>query len=725
MILFRRSVLAVACAQVIFAHAAQAQSTLDAKAASPSTGEVEHVLVTMPLHKGVAETALPFTVLSGEELRRNAAATIGDTLANLPGMTNASFGPGVGQPVIRGQQGPRVRVLQNGTSSADAARASQDHANAVEALLADTVEVLRGPSTLLYGGGAIGGVVNVLDNRIPTSLAEAPTGGIEYRHDTASSMDVVVGRFDTSSGPFALHIDAMHRDFDDLEIPGYAALEGVDEHDDDHDEDHGEDHDDDHEEGEHEEGERGRIGNTAGQASSFTLGGSYHFDKGFFGMSVSRLENEYGLPEGSHDHEHEDEHDEDHDEDHDEEHEGEEEEGGIILDMEQTRYDMALHLHDALPGIEIARTFVTYTDYEHAEIEGSGEVGTLYGNENLEARVELVHKSIGGFDGVIGFQASDGEFSAIGEEAFIPITDQREFGVFFVEDYHVHDRLLFEFGARIDSADRDPGAAGENQDFTAFSASASALRELNDEWTLGVALARAERAPTIEELFSNLGNDFDSLVIHAATGAYEVGNTDLDTEVSNNVDVSLRWKGEKHFASVQVYYNDFTDYINLVNTGIEIDEDPVREFVQEDAEFYGIEFDSRWALGEFAGGALRADVFGDFTYGELSNGDDVPRMPPRRLGARLAWDSASWSLWMRVLDAAEQDRAGMNETDTDGFTRWDAGAEYLADWGGQTLKLFLNVNNLTDEEIRLSTSFLRNVAPEAGFGVEAGIRLQF
>lgn len=231
---FSRSVLVVACAQAIFVSSAQSQN----QAPSDQTqiaGPVEHVLVTIPLHKEVAETALPFTVLSGEALRRNVATTIGDTLGSLPGVSNASFGPAVGQPVIRGQQGPRVRVLQNGVASADAARASQDHANGVEAMLADSVELLRGPSTLLYGGGAIGGVVNVLDNRIPTTLDSEASGGLEYRHDTASSLDSVVGRYDGSVGNFAFHVDAVVRDFDDLEIPGFASLE-VDDHDEEHEE---------------------------------------------------------------------------------------------------------------------------------------------------------------------------------------------------------------------------------------------------------------------------------------------------------------------------------------------------------------------------------------------------------------------------------------------------------------------------------------------------------
>lgn len=714
---FKRCALAVACAEVFSISAAQGQSAGSAGLSSPDM--IEHVLVTTPLHKETAETALPFTVVSGAELRRAASATIGDTLSNMPGITNASFGPGVGQPVIRGQQGPRVRVLQNGTTAADASKASQDHANAVEALLATSIEVLRGPSTLLYGGGAIGGVVNVLDNRIPTSMPEESSGAVGYRHDTASSMDVLVGKFEGSAGNFAFHVDAMMREFDDLEIPGMAALD--DDHDDDHDEDH-DDHDDDHDH-EDEEAPNGIVPNTAGEASSFTFGSSYHFDSGFVGLSVSRLENEYGLPEGSHDHDHDEDHDDEHEgEDHDEH--DEEEEGGILLDMEQTRYDALIHWHDIAPGIEVARGFLTYTDYEHAEIEGNGEVGTLYANESLEGRLELVHKNFAGFDGVVGIQTSAGEFSAIGEEAFIPTTDYQEFGVFLVEDYHT-EAWIFEFGLRYDTEERDPSTFSGSQRFNAFSGSLSGLWNVNEEWQLGLAASRSERAPSIEELYSNLGNDFDSLVLHAATGAFEIGNPDLDTEVSRNIDLSLRWTREGNYASLQVYYNDFDDFINLVNTGFESGDDPVRAFEQSDAEFVGLEFDSEFILGEIAGGSWHVGVFGDLTRGELANGEDVPRLPPLRLGLRLGWDSQRLSLWTRVLDAAEQDRAGANEEETAAYTRWDAGVNYRFDSFAQGIELFATLNNITDEEIRLATSFLRDVAPEQGFGVEAGLRLNF
>lgn len=723
---FKQCALAVACAEALSISVARAQGTQDPSTAPPGPrgAVIEHVLVTTPLHKETAETALPFTVLTGSELRRSVGATIGDTLSNMPGVSNASFGPGVGQPVIRGQQGPRVRVLQNGTTSADASKASQDHANAVEALLANSIEVLRGPSTLLYGGGAIGGVVNVLDNRIPTAMPEEPAGSVGYRHDTASNMDVLVGKFEGGVGNFAFHVDAMTRDFDDLEIPGMAALdddhmhEGEDHDDhDDHDDDHGDEHGD-------EEAPNGIVPNTAGEASSFTFGSSYHFDSGFVGLSVSRLDNEYGLPEGSHDHAHDDEHEGEEHEGEDHDHDEEEEEGGILLDMKQTRYDALVHWHDLVPGIEVARGFLTYTDYEHAEIEGNGEVGTLYANESLEGRLELVHKNFAGFDGVVGLQTSAGEFSALGEEAFIPTTDYEEFGLFLVEDYHT-ENWIFELGLRYDTEQRDPSTIAGSQRFNAFSGALSGLWQVANDWQLGLAVSRSERAPSIEELYSNVGNDFSDLVIHAATSAYEIGNPDLDTEVSRNVDLSLRWTQGGHYASVQLYYNEFDDFINLVNTGLEIDEDPVRAFEQSDAEFMGIEFDSEFTVGEFAGGSVYLGFFGDVTQGELANGDDVPRLPPLRLGARLGWESDRLSFWTRVLDAAEQDRPGANESETAAYTRWDAGADYRLDAFGQGFELFVTLNNITDEEIRLSTSFLRDVAPEQGFGMEAGLRVNF
>ena len=653
--------------------------------ALPTDMPMEHVLVSVPIHKKVANTALPVTVLSGDNLRRQAGATIGETLSNSPGLANASFGPGVGQPVIRGQAGPRVTVLQNGTSSADASNISADHAVSVEPLLADSVEVLRGPATLLYGGGAIGGVVNVLDNRIPTTEITSLQGGAEYRHDTASSGDNLVARLEGGNGAFAFHLDGLKRSWDNVEIPSSATGEDESDH----------------------------IENSDGETSAYTLGGSYHIGQGFFGLAVNQLENEYGIPPGSHGHHEEEDHPDDDDE-------------NIRIDVEQTRYDAAVHLHQPLAGIDVFRGFLTYTDYAHVELEGS-EIGTRYDNESWETRLEMVHTPFGEFHGSLGLQASGGKFSAIGEEAFIPATESSELGIFLVEDFHLN-RFTLEGGLRVDWVERDPDSIqARKSDFTAYGISGSLLIDLSNSWQFGLALMRAERAPTTEELFSNVEsiNPAD-WVVHAATQSIELGDANLDTEVSNNVDLSLSWVLDQHQISINAFYNNFSKYVGLTSTGVELDDIPVFIYANEDAQFYGLEVDSDFAVASIGSGLLRLAIKGDLIHGELDSGANVPRLPPARIGASLSWTSDSWHISGSVLDAADQTRAGDNEEETAGYTRWDAGVEYRLSAGDDSeLVLFAKLKNISDEEIRLSTSFLRDVAPEPGRSLEAGVRFVF
>ncbi len=687
-------------------------------AAMAQENRMEHVIVSVPVHKKTAETNLPVTVLSGDELRRVAATSIGETLSNKPGITNSSFGPGVGRPVIRGQQGARSITLQNGTSSADVSSLSPDHAVAVEPLLADSIEVLRGPSTLLYGGGAIGGVVNVIDNRIPVNPEEGVSGALEYRYDDAPGLDSVVGRIDGGTGNFAFHLSGSTRDFDDLDIPGKAideqALEagegllGIE-----------------HGEGEEEEALEntdGYIANTDGDADVWTAGASYHFgERGFLGFSVSSFETEYGIPPGAHGHEedHEEEHDDDHD---DEEHEEHDE--NIRIDLDMDRYDGALHLHGLLPGfVDIARVNVTYTDYEHVELEGA-EVGTRFERETWESRVELVHT--GEHNGVVGLQTRFDEFEATGEEAYVPKTDSTELGLFWVEDLD-YNRWHIELGARVDWAERDPDArTADKEDFTLYSASASAGYQFSDAWSASLALSRAARAPATEELFSNVDNSGETLVTHAATGVIEIGNTDLDEETSLNADFSVNWQGEQSWAEFTLFYNQFEDYIFLLNSGQFEDETPVYLYEQDDAVFYGAEFESHFHLTKLGSGAVWLGVFGDIISGEFDDAGDVPRMPPRRIGSELSWSDEVLNAYVRVVNAGDQDDSGNFETETDGYTRWDAGIDYRFSFYDDTeLFAFVKWKNISDEEIRLSTSFLRNYAPQAGESIEAGIRFSF
>ncbi|MFT6771729.1 MAG: iron complex outermembrane receptor protein [Congregibacter sp.] len=677
---------------------------------------VEHVLVTMPIHKNAAETALPVTVLTGKELRRLTASTLGETLGDKPGISNSSFGPGVGRPVIRGQSGPRTVNLSNGIAAADVSSLSPDHAVSIEPMLADSVEILRGPATLLYGGGAIGGVINTRDNRIPSDRIDGVQGAVEYRYDDAPEMNTGVLKLEGGAGDFAFHVSGTFRDFNDVSIPGLAIDEEAVEL---QEELLGGEHGEEHEEEELENSD-GFIANTNGDSEVLTLGGSYHFgDRNYVGFAYNSFETNYGIPPGAHGHE--EEHGEEGEEHEGEDHEGEEEEI-IRIDLKQERYDTQFHVHGLVPGlIDTARAFLTYTDYEHVELEGA-EIGTEFSRETYEGRLELVRE--GENHGVLGLQWRADEFEAVGEEAYVPVTDSSEWGVFYVQDFHT-DAWQFEVGGRADYVERDP-ATGFEEDFSSFSLSGSGLYNINSEWSLGVSLSRAERAPSTEELFSNLNNGEEELVTHAATGIIEIGDPNLDTEVSLNADLSLTYMSERSFAELTVFYNSFDDYIFLFNTGLEVDETPVYAYEQDDADFYGVEFESSFDLASLGDGNVSLGVFGDMIVGEFDSAGDAPRLPPMRFGSELSWRSDAVGVYLKVLNASDQDNPGDFETETGGYTRWDAGIDYNVQFSGKTeLFAFLKLKNLTDEEIRLSTSFLRNFAPQAGQSVEAGVRLTF
>ncbi len=691
-----------------------ALACVSAAAVGAESAPMEHVLVTVPLHKKSSETALPVTVLSGDALQRAAGSTIGDTLALQPGLNNASFGPGVGQPVIRGQQGARVTVLQNGTISADASNLSADHAVAVESILADSIEVLRGPATLLYGGGAIGGVVNVTDGRIPARLVGEAQTQAELRYDSAGQASTGVVRWDASQGDYALHLDVVVRSWGDLTVPKNTA-EPLEHHD-----EHGGEHigEDVHEDEEYE-GPPSRLANTDGEMDILTLGLSRHFESGFAGFSVQHQNSNYGIPAAAHAHHA-------HEEDPlAADHEEESPEQGIRIDLEQTRYDAAVHLHEPLPLLDELRFFGAYTDYQHSEVEPGGEVGTTYSNESRQLRLEAVHKTVGIWHGVFGVQFGQSEFSALGEEAFIPPTDKDQLGLFLVEDLHF-DAGLLELGVRYDRDELDSGSVAEARTFNNLSFSASWVQDLSAGWQWSVAYSHAERAPAIEELYSNAGilNEMD-WVVHAATEAIELGASDLDSETSNNVDLSLSRSWGDNYIEVVLYHNRFSDYIGLLNTGLEVDAVSVYQYTQVDATFSGLELSSVWALGEWGAGDWSLSLNGDLSRGKLAGAQGyVPRMPANRLFAQLDWRGGELYAWVRAVHAFEQERVALNEETTDGYTRVDLGLEWSASQAS-SWTLFAGLSNITDAEIRLHTSFLKALAPEPGRGFEVGLRGEF
>lgn len=661
---------------------------------------LEHVLVSLPFQRIEAETALPITTIHGDALRNTAVATLGDTLDNNPGLANASFGPGVGQPVIRGQQGARVSVLQNSLLVGDASSLSADHGVAVEPILADSIEVLRGPSTLLYGSGAIGGVVNVIDNRIP--LKQEPNQATaEVRHASVDDGVNGVFRLDGSHQQFAFHFDALVRRTNDLEIPGYAMLDAEEEHEEEHEEEL---------EGEHEDDAFGFIPNTDSSMEAFTLGGSYFLANGLVGLAYSDIQNTYGVPAGSHVHEElEDEIAEE--EDHAEE--------DVRIDMQKQRTDFRLSLNDVSAWLDSIDWKASYSEYQHIELEGD-VAGTQFNNRLWQNRVQLVHRPVGSVHGVLGLQQSSSDFSAVGDERFIPPSQTNQLGVFLVENMHT-DNATIEVGLRWDGVD----LAAESQvlpniSYDAISAGASILWHFSSTLHLGVSYSYAERAPVVEELLSNVDAD-DTYVVHAATGVIEVGNTDLDVERSNNVDVSFSWEYPSAEGFITLFNNDFSDYIYLQNNDEMQDDVAIYRYQQSRARFHGVEVENQFQLTSNVSWRL----FADRILGQFQNDDYVPRMPPARVGSELTFNVNAWQIHFSMLRASAQKRLASYETPTDGWTRFDASVNYMLPMKENEALLFFRLKNLTNEDIRNSVSFLKEVAPEAGRSIEVGARIIF
>ncbi|TLM79179.1 TonB-dependent receptor [Microbulbifer harenosus] len=709
--------LAIACALSSAVSAQVAENGADNR-----NENLEEVNVTVsPLAKPADAVAAPVSVLKGDELRKSAAATLGQTLDSQLGVANASFGGGVGLPVIRGQSANRVKILSDNLDVADASNTSSDHAASIEPLLANSIEILRGPAALRYGSGAIGGVVNVIDGRIPTVVPEAIEGAVEMRHDTANGQDAGVFRLQGGAGNLAWYLDGVYRENGNTQIPGLAIREH-EEHE--HEGEEGEDHH------EHEEefNTDGFVGNTSARAKSGSAGLSWITDSGFVGFSVNRLENNYGIPLGTHEHHHEDEEGEEHalEEGHEEEHE-EHGPGAVRIDLAQTRYDLKGE-HDFNSDYWDKLSFrLGHNDYEHVELEAHEDhfhEGTRFTNKAWESRVELTHDDGGEWRGAYGLQLSRKDFAAIGDEAFIRPSVTDSIGAFTMKERE-WGKWHMDLGARLENVTIDP-EYGSDKDFDLIGLSGAIQYFLAEHQHLSLGLTSAERAPVAEELFADGA--------HLAESRYLIGSEDLDKENSVNLELGYHHHNQEasgwHAARIEasVFYNRIADYIYAANTGL-VDEESefdIYGYQNRDATFYGAEASVQFPLTN----GLSVTLFGDsvrasFDERIAGQSSEVPRLPPLRYGFALGGDYANWNWQWRNTHATAQDRPGAFEEATDAYTRMDLSAQYNFKLAGNDAVLFANARNLLDEEIRNATSLLRDFAPEAGRSIEAGVRFHF
>ncbi len=659
-------------------------------AEEPAIQALDEIIVTAPLQDRKSDSPVPVTVLSDDELRMKTGHSIGDTLKNELGISSQSFGPGVGTPVIRGQAGPRVRVLNNGIGSNDVSAISPDHATSVEPLLAERIEVLRGPATLLYGSGAMGGVVNVIDNRIPGRQFDKLVGAaLEQRFDSTSDETSTAMKVEGGKDNIAYHLDGFYRHRNNLDIGGSGidtakvaitdpSLEIVD-------------------------NPKGFLNNTGAEAISGSAGLSWIGAPGFAGVSINNLNNNYAIaPDGT----------------------GDE---TVRIAMRQTKYDFKSELNNPFRFAKSLRTRLGYTDYQHTEI-ANGEPGAYYTNQSYEGRMELAHQDLGPLRGVVGFQAQASDFNAIEKltgDSIVPRSDITSYGVFAVESFDI-GAVTYQLGTRVEQTDIRPDGFA-NLSYTPVSASASAVWKLDNRNSLNLAVTRSSRAPQVQELLSD--------GYHDATRSYDRGDLGLREETSYNLDLGYRFKTDWLRAEFDLFHNWASDYIFQQRNGEFVDQDgnpcladcvPLVTSGQNDAIFKGYEAKLIVPMMENHLGLLEMTLFSDYTRGEFVNGSDVPRMPPLRYGLQLDFNRDKLSTYLRFTRAESQPHAGDFETSTAGYFLLNVGANYqVKAYKDAKLMVFAKGNNLLNQNIRNSTSYLRNFAPEAGRGAEVGFRVSY
>ena len=642
------------------------------------------VITANPL--GSQQTAAPSTVLEGDDLTLQQQGSLGETLNKQPGVSSSYFGPGASRPIIRGLDGDRIRLLRNGVGALDASSLSYDHAVPLDPVNVERIEIVRGPAALLYGGSAIGGVVNTFDNRIPTAAIEGIHGAGELRYGGADTTRSSAGKLEAGNGTFALHLDANSRQFNDLKIPGYARSR----------------HAPASEDG---DGKKGRLGNSDGRQDGGAIGGSYTWDDGYAGLSYSNYDSNYGSPA----------------------------EDDVRIRMKQDHYAFASELRNLDGPFSSLKFDAGYTDYEHREIEG-GETGTIFKNKGYEARVEARHQPLGPLNGVIGTQVSRSEFSALGEEAFVPQTDTDSAALFILEELQATERLKLSLGGRLEHTRVDPDSKGNERfsqadssnSFTAGSLSSGAVYTLTPIWSVAATLGYTERAPTFYELYANGA--------HVATGTYEVGDANLSKEKAVSSDLALRFDNGTHKGSVGVFYSHFSNYIGLLGSGRTLNDEgeedaggmPEYTYSGVRARFAGIEAQDHWKLGESAYGKFALELSGDYTRAKnLDNGEALPRIAPLRLNSGLLWELDRWQARIDVEHAASQRRVPDNESGTDGYTTLGASAGYHFDIGSSQWLAFVKGENLTNQTVRYASSILRDIAPAQGRSIEVGLRTTF
>lgn len=646
-----------------------------------------------------AQIATPFSLVEGDEILRQGKGTLGEALDGLPGVHVDTFGAGAGRPIIRGQGAPRVKVLSDSLSLLDASDISPDHAVTGDPLLLRRVEVLRGPATLLYGSGAVGGIVNLLDDKVPSELpAEGIEGMVALRANSVAGERAGAASLTAAIGSsLALHAELSHRDADDYKVPGREAA---------------------------------RVEGSDARSSNGSAGLSWVGDNGHVGLAWSRRSDDYGLP--GHDHAFEDchphggslhcgEHDHDHDDEHDEH-----DHASPAVDLDSSRVDLRGEFLDPFAAIHRIRFRASHTDYRHDEID-DGQIETTFRNKGHEERIEFEHHPVGRWSGIFGLQHADTRFSAEGSEAFLPVVDTRSSGLFVVEHLDLSERWHLELGARREWLRHQP--VDDARARPAFSKSVSSWAgalawSFRPGYSLNLALADSRRLPHAQELYAR--------GIHMATNTWECGllpdaltcggaenDAGLRTETARNAELRLKKDAGPFRFELGAYRNQVDHYIHASSLD-RVENFRLVKYAQRDATFTGFEAEANYAPSA----NWQVSVFGDRVRARFDNGDALPRMPPARIGARLDLDLGNLGAQLEYISVSRQTRIAEFEAPTPGHELLNLGLDYRLGKYRQT-SVFLQARNLLDQQIWNHSSFLADVIPLPGRNVSLGLRHEF
>jgi iron complex outermembrane receptor protein len=686
---------------------AEAVATADAaataaEAVAPEPGsaaqahhEGEEQLVVTGVRRRASDALGGVSVLDKAALTREVRTSIGETLARQPGVSATSFGPAASAPVLRGLSGDRVRVLTDGIGTLDLSSSGPDHAIAINPITAERIEVLRGPAALLFGSSAIGGVVNVIDTRIPRRLPEGPVGlDILLGYGTAANERLANGALDVPlGGHFVLHADGNWSRTDDLRTGGHIlsdelrrqaltspdpdirALAGL----------------------------KGDLPNSSSKSKEGALGLAYVGENGLnVGLSVTRHEQQYQVPiRYSLDPAIEPE--------------------APTIDQQQTRYDARVEI--PLGGaFSLVRARGGYADYRHAEIEDTGEVGSRFFSTGGEGRIELVQRERTGWGGTSGIQYLQRSARIRGDEKFLPDSRQRQAGLFTVQTL-LSGPWRLEGGARVEvsklSADADAqlSTPAEARRFTTLSGSLGGQYEFSRGWRAGLSLSHSERAPSVDELFANGP--------HGGSASFEIGDPALDPEKSNSVEFSLRYSRGPLTLAANAFYSRFYNFIFQAPTGVILDDLPIFQTQSGKADFSGFEGQAKARLGEALGIAWGGELQGDYVHATVKHFGPVPFMPPLRIMGAVTGERGPFDGRLEVEHAFAQNRTAPIETDTDGYTMVNAAVDWHPFERSPQLSFSLQGNNLLDVEARRSTSQLKDFAPLPGRDIRLTARLGF